>query len=81
MTVHAKNSFLPPKYAILSLLSVAERVPNEYPVDGLCVPVISDIADILLFRDIHLSHRQPFEQRGAALLTKQVIKDLRPWTI
>lgn len=57
----------------------ARRALHEYLTAGLCVPVISDIEDSLYsgvyfyLIDSHLS------SEGAALRTKQVIEDLRPW--
>ena len=57
----------------------ARQALHEYLTAGLCVPVISEIEDSLFsgiyfyLIDSHLS------SEGAALRTRQVIEDLRPW--
>ena len=57
----------------------ARRALHRYLKEHLCVPVISDIEDSLYsgvcfyLIDSHLS------SEGAALRTRQVVQDLRPW--
>ncbi len=57
----------------------ARRALHEYLAERVCVPVISDIESSLYsgvyfyLIDSHLS------SEGAALRTKQIIEDLRPW--